>query len=529
MTKGREAAPHVTGPEAGALHRRSDRPATRHSATWRSCQQPSHRHETPFFRSLLVVIDLDGLDDVDVALAPMRELQGLRLLYTSPSGRGLKAWVAVDPIPSTSDEYKDVWEQLRQQVEAVTGCTVDESGSDATRLSFTAHDLDVSIGETPPMEWTPSSSAAGRPPQPPRSSLPSDPLDVAISALAAIPLGAGDHDKRVTVGKALHSEFGDAALAAFLSWAAQNPGYDEAKVTRDWRGYRAGGSITIATLYQLAQDAGWENPNKALGSGAPQGDRDARRAAVKLRQGEAWWGQFDTGPLRDSWRLLQDHAAQLLVVSSHGFYDQLFWTDPDTADGPGTGVWHDDVAHLHRMVQKSLDTMLRKAWATLEGEPLAAVEKYERSSRKAAHWMAVLETVGAAMGYFDRTGTMPHGLLQCQETDLDAEGRYMGAPNGVIDLATGHLLTGQEARSKFVTQQVADAYNPREPEKEALRLFQHVPPVERDWLLDAFGFAMWGNPARRMYPIVGPPGGGKTTMLKAVTTALGDYGYDIPT
>ena len=40
-------------PEAGALHRPSYHPTTRCSATVRSRQQPSHRHETPFFRSLL--------------------------------------------------------------------------------------------------------------------------------------------------------------------------------------------------------------------------------------------------------------------------------------------------------------------------------------------------------------------------------------------------------------------------------------------------------------------------------------------
>ena len=48
-----EAAPYVIGPEAGALHRPSHHPTTRCSATVRSRQQPSHRHETPFFRSLL--------------------------------------------------------------------------------------------------------------------------------------------------------------------------------------------------------------------------------------------------------------------------------------------------------------------------------------------------------------------------------------------------------------------------------------------------------------------------------------------
>ena len=473
----------------------------------------------------LVVVDLDGLEDLAGALAPMRDLQGLRLLYTSPSGRGLKAWVAVDPIPSTVAEYKDVWEQLTRQVEASTGCKVDESGSDPTRLSFTAHDPAVLVGEAAPLEWTHSSGAAAPRPSPPRPAVSSDPLDVALSALAAIPLGAGEHDKRVRVGQALHSEFGDAAQAAFLSWAAQNPDYDEAKVKRDWRGYKAGGGLTIATLYQMAQDAGWENPNHA----APQGGRGVRRAAVKLAQGAAFWGEFDTGPLRDSWRLIQDHAPQLLVVSSEGYFDRLLWTDPDTSDGPGTGVWREDVAHLHRMVQKSLDAMLQKAWAKLEGEPLAAVEKYERSSRRHAHWGAVLDTVGNAVGYFDRTGTTPLGLLRCQDTDLDADMRYMGAPNGVIDLATGLLLTGHAARSKLVTRRVADPYNPDEPEAEALRLFQHLPKEERDWLLNAIGFGMWGNPSRRIYPVVGVPGGGKTTALKAVIAALGDYGYDIPT
>ena len=36
ITKGCEAAPHVTGPEVGALHRPSHHPTTRHSAAFRT-------------------------------------------------------------------------------------------------------------------------------------------------------------------------------------------------------------------------------------------------------------------------------------------------------------------------------------------------------------------------------------------------------------------------------------------------------------------------------------------------------------
>ena len=55
------------------------------------------------------------------------------------------------------------------------------------------------------------------------------------------------------------------------------------------------------------------------------------------------------------------------------------------------------------------------------------------------------------------------------------------------------------------------------------RLTAHLSDAHREWLLSALGYALRGYPDRTLYLLVGPPGGGKSTLLTAVRLALGAY------
>ena len=116
--------------------------------------------------------------------------------------------------------------------------------------------------------------------------------------------------------------------------------------------------------------------------------------------------------------------------------------------------------------------------------------------------------------------------------DLDQNKRYLGAPNGVIDLDTGDLLTGEAARAKLITRTVPDPYNPKAQHPAVAGLLAHLDDEQREWILAAAACALRGNPHRRIYVLEGPPGGGKTTLLNAIRACLGSakaggYGFTV--
>ena len=116
-------------------------------------------------------------------------------------------------------------------------------------------------------------------------------------------------------------------------------------------------------------------------------------------------------------------------------------------------------------------------------------------------------------------------------SDLDADMRCLAAPNGVIDLTDGILLTGEEARARLMTSRrmVADPFDPdadEDPDAEEMlnRLFAFTDAETVDWLMASMGFALHGDPAKRVHVLTGPTGAGKSTIVQAAVHALGGYG-----
>ena len=121
------------------------------------------------------------------------------------------------------------------------------------------------------------------------------------------------------------------------------------------------------------------------------------------------------------------------------------------------------------------------------------------------------------------------GLTIRSGDELDDNTRCLGAPNGVIDLHTGELLTGAHARRTLTTRMVPYPYDPDATHEDVDKLFSHLAPQEKDWLLSALGFGLKGNPMRRMYFLRGDGGQGKGTVLTAIAACLGpEYCESIP-
>lgn len=59
------------------------------------------------------------------------------------------------------------------------------------------------------------------------------------------------------VGMGLKAELGDAGFEFFDNWSRIGSSYSESAAKSVWRSFKAGGKVTIASLFYLAKDAGW--------------------------------------------------------------------------------------------------------------------------------------------------------------------------------------------------------------------------------------------------------------------------------
>ena len=117
-------------------------------------------------------------------------------------------------------------------------------------------------------------------------------------------------------------------------------------------------------------------------------------------------------------------------------------------------------------------------------------------------------------------------------SSMNSNLRYMAAPNGVIDLIDGVLIDNPRRASalRVTTERVTrDPFVPgadEDPHVEEWldRLFWFVDDDLREWLLASLGFALHGDPAKRIHVLTGPTGAGKTTIVQAAVHALGSYG-----
>ena len=117
-----------------------------------------------------------------------------------------------------------------------------------------------------------------------------------------------------------------------------------------------------------------------------------------------------------------------------------------------------------------------------------------------------------------------HNAYLCDVADLNPLG-YVGSPSGVRAIDDPFtVLDPKTAAGLFVTQSLPVDPAPKgETHPDIDLLFKHFDDGLRDYLLDAFGFALRGRPGGVFYFITGPGGEGKSTVFNAMFTALGPY------
>ena len=109
-------------------------------------------------------LDIDGIvSDGDInhitVKAPLLfQLPGTRLVFTSPSGNGVKAIVALDPVPTTAAEFEAATGQLRVVAQRLLKSVFVDANVDrlldAQRICYMSHDLQPGVDlDAEPFHW----------------------------------------------------------------------------------------------------------------------------------------------------------------------------------------------------------------------------------------------------------------------------------------------------------------------------------------------------------------------------------------
>ncbi len=249
-------------------------------------------------------------------------------------------------------------------------------------------------------------------------------------------------------------------------------------------------------------------------------------AAIHRLLPEAHGAAPDWSDLGHAWRLLHAASPDLLLAGRRDLQPQVYLAQPG-------GVWAHDrpglLDHLVRVAQPLLDMLdseiarnsgkggdkARLAWARAGRTALRSVAGDNGLDR------ALTACGSATLAWQAAHGQFPPGLTQCHSEDLD-QSATLGTPQGVFCLRRMVLLDDAAARRALVTHSLPDAIDldARHPDVDALT--SHLPPDLDCYLWQVLGHTLRGRPSRRIYLLLGPPGGGKSTLLEALRTALGD-------
>ena len=286
-------------------------------------------------------------------------------------------------------------------------------------------------------------------------------------------------------------------------------------MTGNERTEKTGSALAINAAY------GGEDSGLASRGFAPSSTAERPRVYQATYDRTIGFGGITTANL--CCRLLQDHADRLTVTRPTAKEPARLYA------ALSTGLLADAAHVLQALLSESHDIYGREIIASgIDGRELIAVAKHCRSLKEPRALASILQALGGVITDLDRRGALPPDLDVCNGTDIDANWRYMGAPNGVIDLATGLLLDRAEARHHRVSASVTDDYDPNARHTLVDLIMPPEPPSqEHAWLYRYRGWVFTHPVHRDLLAMGTPPNAGKTTVRNADVRSLGEYAITV--
>lgn len=238
--------------------------------------------------------------------------------------------------------------------------------------------------------------------------------------------------------------------------------------------------------------------------------------------------RFVTTPQALGWRLLERHQDRILIVEpgTKGFSGWRggggrLWGESVAYVLRPNGLWDPTPDHWRDMVVQELHEMEHGARMSLDGQ---AILQALRAIHAAQRNRGLVEAVRLNLSATAKLDPERFGeLTRCTADELDADLRYLGCDNGVVDVHTGELLSPEEGRKHLMTRTTGVPFDPDATHADVDRLFGHLEPEVREWYWKVMAYSLFGRPSRRIYLIVGEKGGGKSAMVQAYVGTLGEY------
>ena len=449
----------------------------------------SRQTTAPYSPSGLTVVDVDDLDHAVAAELRSRTLPGCSTAFLSPSGRGVKFVVKLDPTPATPDEHTQATVAVMNAYAAVLNLKVDPSGKDVTRLCFLPHDPELVVHQdVKPFTWRPSVKAAPAQRQQ-RSTRARVTLENALEAFPFLrPMGGRHRGAPCPIcGGGIDDAF----------WVQE------------------GAVDLLFGCNQCAPSSGLEFTSKVT-SEVRQRLRDPRAQSAGFRgaNGRPRAHNRRTGDTDSDSPITSEDALARRYIALHGkdrrflperkvwmrWLDTVGWT-PD----PGAYVTRElqGLGH-HEFVRMTPDGP-------------------KRDPKTGGRWATA---IGAT------NGVANHESILTRTADWDAVPDLIGLPGGrLLEVCNQELVERARSRDDLVSRSLAATPRPKwENSRWADHLLTLFDDPELLTLLQrAAAMALVGRGAdeQRILMAFGPQGTGKSSTCNAIRRAFGDYGSTV--
>ena len=498
---------------------------------------PQRRAEMLTLHSGLIVIDFDDVEDVEQCKRALAALPCVALVFISPSGKGVKPFVVVDPIPDNDAEHKVAFQAVERFLQdqglpaklTREGGNRDSGQTDVTRLCYIVGDSEA-FSQWPvpqPVMWDRSDLQQSAAPSPPASG-PGDTSWVP-AALAAIDPSSLPYEDWVIVGMALHDAQSKGELSGgfelWQSWSRSDRRHKPNDCKKKWESFTPGKGRTLGTLRHMARSCGWEPlPAADIASvrASPPQEMNDEPTTVQLPHGTLEEEQLSK--LKSDERTLQyvDECERWMIRNAGDLLIETYReTDGGTSQRPyllnNRGIWQRDEGKIKESLH-----------ATVQGYVLATfeygvkVQRHYRALLKGQEKKVIANAGAVAQNWVKKNHATFSKLTMAETMDLDADGRYLGCRNGVVDLKTNERLNRSDARKHLVTRSTGITYDPLARHEAVDKLTSHLAPDASEYLWRVLGRAIWARPDKAFIFLLGPRNSGKTTLALAIRKALGN-------
>ena len=341
----------------------------------------------------------------------------------------------------------------------------------------------------------------------------------------------------IKVGQAIHDyDDGELGFGMWDDWSCQSDKHNPDLIHKEWVSFTRGRGIRLGTLYQMADsiDKGWRKryrgSERAERSSAEQelGGRDRLDLSIP---------DYLNDLIRPTLQNNNDTNHCIRYIMAFGDDTVIAVDDPNERDPTADIYAVTDRGILSMALAYSRMSELARIYIAKLAEGLdleAAKMAYDVAWRECFKGFRDLKDSGAmlrmrkqmpsAVVYLQNRGVLPDNIVIMRKKDLNTDLGVIGAPNGVIDLKTGKILSPDEGRGRYVTMMIADDFDPEAKDWKVDKMWPEVPdnPVQK-YEAEMIGWMLSHSPEKEALIYIGAKDSGKTAKFLPMRYALGDY------